>query len=61
MPFYQIESEEREEDVDDVDNEHEEGEEEEEIEEESTSGEFTRKYILKMLLLKPLDNYESQL
>lgn len=58
MPFYQIESEEREEDVDDVDSEHE--EEEEEIEEESTSGEFTRKYILKMLLLKPLDNYESQ-
>lgn len=59
MPFYQIESEERE-DVDDVDSEHE-AEEEEEIEEESTSGEFTRKYILKMLLLKPLDNYESQL
>lgn len=58
MPFYQIESEEREEDVDDVDSEHE--EEEEEIEEESTSGEFTRKYILKILLLKSLDNYESQ-
>lgn len=56
MPFYQIESEEREENVDDVDNE---PEEEEEIEEESTSGEFTRKYILKMPLLKPLD--KSQL
>lgn len=57
MPFYQIESEEREENVDDVDSEPE--EEEEEIEEESTSGEFTRKYLLKMLLLKPLD--KSQL
>lgn len=53
MTFYQIESEEREEDIDDVNSEP----EEEEVEEESTSGESVKKYTLKMLLLKPLDNY----
>lgn len=54
IPFYQIESEEREEDIEVVESEVE--SEEEEIEQ-SPSGESVRKYILKMPLLKLLDNY----